>query len=70
MLSPRDKSDTTTRTAPPRGERYARNQALINQRAKLNVPPNAAVQRPRDHVSSTARVRNEMTHMRRARDAV
>jgi len=45
MLSPRDRSDTTTRTAPPRGERYARNQALINQRAKLNAPPNAAHQR-------------------------
>ena len=28
---------------------------------------NAAVQRPRDHVSSAARVHNEMTHMRRAR---
>jgi hypothetical protein len=28
---------------------------------------NGAVQRPRDHVSSAARVHNEMTHMRRAR---
>jgi hypothetical protein len=31
---------------------------------------NAAVQRPRDHVSSAARVHNEMAHMRRARGAV
>jgi hypothetical protein len=31
---------------------------------------NAAVQRPRDRVSSAARVHNEMTHMRRARAAV
>ena len=30
-------------------------------------PHNAAVQRPRDHVSSAARVHNEVTHMRRAR---
>ena len=31
---------------------------------------NTAVERPRDHVSSAPRVHNEMTHMRRARDAV
>ena len=30
---------------------------------------NAAVERPRDHASSAPRVHNEMTHMRRARDA-
>jgi len=34
------------------------------------VPHNAAVQRPRDQVSSAPRVHNEMTHMRRARIAV
>jgi hypothetical protein len=32
-----------------------------------SAPYNAAVQRPRDHVSSAARVHNEVTHMRRAR---
>ena len=31
------------------------------------MPPNAAVQRPRDQMSSAARVHNVMTHMRRAR---
>ena len=31
---------------------------------------NAAVERPRAQVSSAPRVHNEMTHMRRARDAV
>ena len=34
------------------------------------MPHNAAVERPRDDVSSAPRVHNEMTHMRRARDAV
>jgi hypothetical protein len=34
------------------------------------LPPNAAVERRRDQVSSAPRVHNEMTHMRRARDAV
>jgi hypothetical protein len=33
------------------------------------MTPNAAVQRPRDQLSSAARVHNEMTHMRRARTA-
>ena len=36
----------------------------------LSVAYNVAVERPRDHVSSAPRVHNEMTHMRRARDAV
>jgi hypothetical protein len=36
----------------------------------VHVPPNAAVQRPRDHVSSAPHVHNEMAHLRRARDAV
>ena len=31
------------------------------------LPPNAAVQRPRDQLSSAGRVHNEMTHTRRAR---
>src|SRR5687768_9507867 len=34
------------------------------------MAPNAAVQRPRAAASSAARVHNEMTHMRRARDGV
>ena len=38
--------------------------------AYFGVPPNAAVERPRDYVSSAPRVHDEMTHMRRARDAV
>jgi hypothetical protein len=52
----------------------------ISTRAKLldsmprtlfkNRPHNAAVERPRDQLSSAPRVHNEMTHMRRARDAV
>jgi hypothetical protein len=33
------------------------------------LSPNAAVERPRDELSSAPRVHNEMTHMRRARDA-
>jgi hypothetical protein len=33
-------------------------------------PANAAVERPRDELYSAPRVYNEMTHMRRARDAV
>jgi len=37
---------------------------------RLVVPHNAAVERPRDDLSSAPRVQNEMTHMRRARDAV
>ena len=37
------------------------------QTARPAVPYNAAVERPRDHASSAARVHNEMTHMRRAR---
>jgi hypothetical protein len=37
---------------------------------RFDLAPNAAVERPRDHVSSAPRVHNEMTHMRRARDAV
>ena len=32
-----------------------------------NLSPNAAVQRPRDHVSSATHVHNEMAHVRRAR---
>ena len=36
----------------------------------LVVPHNAAVERPRDELSSAPRVHNEMTHMRRAHDAV
>jgi len=36
----------------------------------IKEPPNAAVERPRDDVSSAPRVHNEVTHMRRARDAV
>jgi len=35
-----------------------------------NLSPNAAVERPRDHVSSAPDVHNEMTHLRRARDDV
>jgi hypothetical protein len=31
------------------------------------LSPNAAVQRPRDQLSSAARVHNEVAHMRRAR---
>ena len=38
--------------------------------AALTIAHNAAVQRPRDHVSSAARVHNEVAQMRRARDAV
>ena len=34
------------------------------------MPYNAAVERPRDHVSSAPRVHNEMTRVRRARDTV
>jgi hypothetical protein len=34
------------------------------------VTPNAAVERRRAALSSAPRVHNEMTHMRRARDAV
>ena len=37
--------------------------------ARYLMPHNAAVERPRDEPSSAARVHNEMTHMRRARDA-
>jgi hypothetical protein len=37
--------------------------------AHFLLPDNAAVERPRDHVSSAPRVQNEMTHMRRARAA-
>jgi len=37
---------------------------------RLAVPYNAAVERPRDELSSAPRVHNEMTHRRRARDAV
>src|SRR5262245_968794 len=33
------------------------------------MPHNAAVEPPRDHASSAPRVPNEITHMRRARDA-
>jgi hypothetical protein len=39
-------------------------------RHTVSVAPNAAVERPRDDVSSAPRVHNEMTHMRRARTAV
>jgi hypothetical protein len=35
-----------------------------------NLSHNAAVQRPRDHVSSAPHVHNEVTHMRRASDVV
>jgi hypothetical protein len=39
----------------------------VYQARTPNLSANAAVQRPRDHVSSAARVHNEVTHMRRAR---
>jgi hypothetical protein len=37
---------------------------------ELTKTSNAAVERPRDHASSAPRVHNDVTHMRRARDAV
>jgi hypothetical protein len=40
------------------------------KRDETSEAHNAAVERPRDHVSSAPRVHNEMTHMRRARDTV
>ena len=44
--------------------------AVLRNHSVMVVPHNAAVERPRDHVSSAPRVHNEMTHMRRARAAV
>jgi hypothetical protein len=41
-----------------------------NRTLTIATAPNAAVQRPRAALSSAARVHNEVTHMRRARDAV
>ena len=45
-------------------------ECLARSECKVNVAHNAAVERPRDHVSSAQRVHNVMTHMRPARDAV
>ena len=43
----------------------------IQGRIRLSlVSPNAAVERPREHVSSAPRVHNEMTRKQRARNAV
>jgi hypothetical protein len=47
-----------------------RTKAFMEYPPPYDLPHNAAVQRPRDHVSSAARVHNEMTRTRRARDAV
>src|SRR5690348_10667893 len=43
----------------------ARKRALLEPRSRL-MPHNAAVQRPRDQVSSATHVHNEMAHVRRA----
>jgi hypothetical protein len=42
----------------------------LGYRHTLRVAPNAAVEPPRDHVSSAPHVHNEMAHLRRARTDV
>ena len=39
----------------------------VYQATMPNLSPNAAVQRPRDQLSSATHVHNEMAHVRRAR---
>ena len=48
---------------------YSRREAH-GRLAWQSILSNAAVQRPRDHVSSASQMQNEMAHLQRARDAV
>ena len=71
-LPPADKKNAYAAAAPRKRRVFTASEGVCADAPALFRirPHNAAVQRPRDQVSSAARVHNEMTHMRRARDDV